>query len=381
MSQRLASLDVFRGMTVALMILVNNPGSWAHIHPPLRHAPWHGLTPTDLVFPFFLFIVGVAISLGFSRRLGDDSSRPDLVRKILWRTFIILSLGLFLNGFPFGLFGPENLAGVFTHLRFWGVLQRIAVCYFLVGLTVVFVPNLRGRLLLLAFWLLLYELMMRLPLVTGWGTGSFALEDNLVRFLDLRTLGEAHLYHVRGVAFDPEGLLSTLPAAATTMLGFFTGEFLRRPLSLKARLGMLIPSGFLLTGLGLNLALFEPVNKQLWTTSYVALTGGLAMLVLSFCIWIIDGRGLRRGIRPAVVFGRNPLVVFVGSGILARVLYLVKMTGPEGKQVSLKQMLFQSIFEPLAGPVNGSFLYAATFVALWLLLLWWMDHKGIYIKV
>ncbi len=381
MNQRLQALDVFRGLTVALMILVNNPGSWAHIHPPLRHASWHGLTPTDLVFPFFLFIVGVAVSLGFSNRLSRGASTPDLVQKILWRSVIIFSLGLFLNGFPFGLLGPKSLAEVFSHLRIWGVLQRIAICYLMVGLTVVFITSLRGRLVAFASWLLFYELLMRWPLVTGWGAGSFALEDNFVRFLDLKTLTEAHLYNVRGVAFDPEGLLSTFPASATTMLGFFMGEFLRQPLALKNRLAKLVPAGFLLAGVGLNLGLLEPVNKQLWTISYVVLTGGLAVLVLCFCILLIDGRGWRRGVRPAVIFGRNPLVVFVGSGIVARLLYLIKLSGPDGIQISLKAILFRDIFVPLAGPVNGSFLYAATFVGLWLVFLWWMDCKDIYIKI
>ncbi len=381
MNQRLAALDVFRGLTVAMMILVNNPGSWAHIHPPLRHASWHGLTPTDLVFPFFLFIVGVAVSLGFSRRLEAGSSPGELVRKIILRTVIIFGLGLFLNGFPFGFFTAENLTEVLAHLRIWGVLQRIAVCYLLVGLTVVLVPNLRGRVLLTAGWLLLYEVMMRWPLVSGWGAGSFALEDNFVRFLDLGTLGEAHLYRIREMAFDPEGLLSTLPAAVTTMLGFFTGEFLRRPLDLKTRLGKLALAGLLLAGAGLSLAMVEPVNKQLWTTSYVALTGSLAVLVLAFCIWLIDGKGWRRGIRPAVVFGRNPLVVFVGSGIMARVLYLIKVTGPDGNRASLKHALYQGFFDPLAGPLNGSLLYAVVFVGLWLALLWWMDFHDIHIKV
>lgn len=381
MKQRLVALDVFRGLTVALMILVNNPGSWGHIHPPLRHAAWHGLTPTDLVFPFFLFIVGVAISLGFSSRLESGDLLRNLIQKIFTRTVVIFSLGLLLNGFPFGLLGSGTLAEVFSHLRIMGVLQRIAVCYLLVGMTAVLLPGLRGRLLAVTGWLLFYELMMRLPMVAGWGGGSFVLDDNFIRFVDLKTLGSAHLYSIGVVAFDPEGLLSTLPAAATTMLGFFTGEFLRRPLELKERIGKLTLAGVLLSGLGLNLALVEPLNKQLWTTSYVALTGGLALLVLALCVWIIDGRRWHRGIRPAIIFGRNPLVVFVGSGMVARLLYLIKVTGPEGNQVSLKHMLYKSIFEPLAGPVNGSLLFAITFVGLWMMLLWWMDSRGIHIKV
>ncbi len=378
--ERLVALDVFRGLTVALMIVVNNPGSWAHIHPPLRHASWHGLTPTDLIFPFFLFIVGVAISLGFSRRLEAGALRSDLVRKIISRSLIIFALGLFLNGFPFGLVGNLRFPEFLAELRIWGVLQRIAVCYLLVGLVVVFMGN-KGRWLVMTGWLLVYELLMRLALVADWGAGSFALEDNFIRLLDLQTLGAGHLYHVGAVAFDPEGLLSTLPAAVTTMLGFFTGEFLRQPKSLTTRLHGLSLAGLLMTSLGWNLALLEPLNKQLWTSSYMVLTGGLAILVLAFCLWVIDIKGWRRGIQPTVVFGRNPLLVFVGSGILARILYLIKMTDTAGDKISLKQAIYDGVFEPFAGPANGSLLYSLSFLAIWLVLLWYLHTKNIHIKV
>jgi len=381
MNQRLVALDVFRGLTVALMILVNNPGSWGHIYSPLRHAQWHGLTPTDLVFPFFLFIVGVAVSLGFSRRFAAGTSPRDLIKKILLRTAIIFGLGIFLNGFPFGLFGPKTLHEIIENLRVAGVLQRIALSYFLVASTVVFVRSNTRRLVMAMSWLIFYEVLMRWPMVAGWGGGSFALEDNFVRFMDLRLLGQSHLYHIGSVAFDPEGLLSTFPAAFTAMSGFLAGEQIRRPQGLNHRLIGLVITGFLLTGLGLNLALVEPVNKQLWTVSYAILTSGLATLLLTACLWFIDGLGWKRGTQPAVIFGRNPLVVFVGSGITARLLYLIKVTGADGRQMSLKQAIYQGGFEPLAGPLNGSLLYALTFLGLWMIILWWMDHRNIHIKV
>jgi len=224
-------------------------------------------------------------------------------------------------------------------------------------------------------------MLMRLSLVEGWGAGSFALEDNFIRLLDLKTLGARHLYHIGDISFDPEGLLSTLPAAVTTMLGFFTGEFLRQPKALLVRLRGLSLSGLLLTALGWNLALVEPLNKQLWTSSYTLLTGGLAVLLLTFCIWIIDSRGWRKGTMPAVVFGRNPLLVFVGSGVLARLMYLIKVTDSSGKTISLKHALFTGFFEPLAGSTNGSLLYALSFLVLWLLLLWLLHSRNIHIKV
>ena len=376
MPQRLVSLDVFRGLTVALMILVNNPGSWAHVYPPLRHAHWHGWTPTDLVFPFFLFIVGVAMALSFARRRSAGAGRGGLVRKILARAAAIFLLGLFLNGFPF-----TGGAGQWSGLRLWGVLQRIAACYLLVGLIVVLLSRHRDRILAGMLLLVVYELGMRLPLVPDWGAGSFALPDNFARWLDLRLWGEAHLYTGAGIPFDPEGLWSTLPAAETTLAGFFTGQYLRHSGRTGPKTRNLAVLGVALFAAGQALNLLEPVNKQLWTTSYVVLTAGLALLVLAFSIWAMDIRHWDRWIRPAVVFGSNALVVFVGSGILARLLYLIKVTGADGRTVSLKHWLYSSIFLPWAGPTGGSLLYAVVFVLFWLGVLWVLYSRKIFCKI
>ena len=376
MQGRLISLDVFRGLTVALMILVNNPGSWAHIHPPLRHARWNGWTPTDLVFPFFLFIVGVAISLSFARRLDAGADRVQLVRKIFWRSVVIFLLGLFLNGFPF-----TGGAELWQNFRFWGVLQRIAVCYLLAGLTVVMFARWQGRALVALGLILIYELGMRLPLVPDWGAGSFALEDNFVRYLDLKLWGETHLYWGTGIPFDPEGLWSTWPAAVTTLAGFFTGEFLRGGLGLGAKLRRMVALGVVLFLVGQALHLAELVNKQLWTVSYVILTGGLALVVLAGSTWAIDVKGWNRWTKPAVVFGSNALVVFVGSGVLARILYLVKVPGPDGQVVSLKHWIYNQLFVPWAGQLNGSLLYAFAFILLWLGILWILYERKIFLKI
>jgi len=373
MPQRLLSLDVFRGLTVALMILVNNPGSWAHIYPPLRHATWHGLTPTDLVFPFFLFIVGTAMSLSFTRRLEQGARRADLVRKILLRSAVIFALGLFLNGFPF-----KDFPGAASTLRIMGVLQRIALCYLLAGLAVVGLPRPRGLWLTGAGLLAVYELAMRAPWVAGWGAGSFALEDNLVRWLDLRLLGEAHLWTGAGLPFESEGLLSTLPAVVTTLLGFGAGEILRRDAALTVRLGHLARVGLGLGLAGLGLGLVEPLNKQLWTVSYVAVTGGLAFLTLAACSWCLDVRGWTRPWRPAVVFGSNPLVVFVGSGVLTRILLLIKV---DGGTLSLQKWLYTRVFVPPFGEMNGSLAYALTFIGLWLGGLWILWARRIFVKI
>jgi len=372
------------------MILVNNPGSWAHIHPPLRHAAWHGLTPTDLVFPFFLFIVGVAISLSFARRMADGATRGDLVRKIVSRSVIIFALGLFLNGFPFNIPLNTTMAADFSlaripeslaDLRIPGVLQRIALCYLLAGLAVVLTGRNRNRTLVVAGFLILYELLMRLPLVPGWGAGSFHLADNFVRWTDLHLLGAAHLYKVGDVAFDPEGLVSTLPAAATTMAGFFVGEYIRGPLPLVTKLRRLGLAGSGLAVAGLLVCPLEPVNKQLWTASYVLLTGGMAMVTLAISSWMIDVRKWRAGTLPSVVFGSNPLVVFVGSGILARTLVLVQTMNAQGQAVSMKCWIYEGVFVPVAGPVNGSLLYAIANVIFWLGILWILYQKRLFIKI
>ncbi len=387
---RLVALDVFRGLTVALMILVNNPGSWAHIHPPLRHAAWHGLTPTDLVFPFFLFIVGAALALSFARRGDAGASRTDLVRKLVTRSTIIFACGLFLNGFPFGLplsaeaaaaFTPADITGSLADLRIMGVLQRIALAYGAAALIVVLLTRTRARVVAALALSALYELLMRLPLVAGWGTGSFALADNFARLVDLRILGEAHLWRVGGLPFEPEGLVATLPAVVTVLLGFAAGGLLRDPRPLPVRLRTLLVAGLAGTALGLLLGRVEPVNKQLWTVSYTVLTAGLAALVLVLCLWMIDVRGWRRGTRPAVVFGLNPLVAFLGSGLLARVLALVQVGGGEGATVSLSRWLYTNLCLPVAGPTGGSLLYALANIGFWLAVLWWLDRRNIRIKV
>lgn len=371
-SERLISLDVFRGLTVALMILVNNPGSWAHIHPPLRHAAWHGWTPTDLVFPFFLFAVGVAIALAFARRLASGATRADLLRKIAWRTAAIFVVGLLLTGFPYTDPG---------HWRVYGVLQRIALCYGAAALTVVLVPSDRGRLAVAVGACVVYEVLMRAPLVTGWGHGSFALADNLVRWVDLQWPGPDHLYLGNGMPFDPEGLVSTLPAVAGTLGGFLAGRLLRSDRSLGARLGRLAGAGLVLTLAGLAAGRIEPINKQLWTVSYTVLTGGLACLTLAGCAWALDMRGWQRGTEPAIVFGSNALVAFVGSGLMARILVLWRIPDGHGGTVAARTWLYRDLCLPWLGPENGSLAFAVAMVVMWWAILRELKKRRILIRI
>ena len=222
---------------------------------------------------------------------------------------------------------------------------------------------------------------MRLPLVAGWGSGSFELADNFARWVDLGILSENHLYKTGEIAFDPEGLVSTLPAAATTLFGFFAGEFLRSSRPLAAKLRWFGVWGAGVAAGGLVLCLLEPVNKQLWTVSYVLLTGGLALMTLAASSWMMDVRHWRTGTMPMVVFGSNPLVAFVGSGLLARILGLLQVTGSDGQSISVNRWLYKEVFATVAGPVNGSFLFALTMVLFWLGVLWILYRREIFIKI
>lgn len=390
MKDRMISLDVFRGLTVGLMILVNNPGSWSHVYGPLRHADWHGWTPTDLVFPFFLFIVGVAMALSFSKRIEAGADLTDLKKKVWSRGFIIIGLGLFLNGFPFNIpVNPQMVADFefmdvfksFLTLRYWGVLQRIGLSYLLGGLIILYFPSNRSRVLAVASLIIIYEALMRVPLVEGWGAGSFALPDNFVRYLDLVLFGEAHLYGGTGIPFDPEGLLSTLPAVMTLMSGFWLGEYLRQPIDHQVKLSNLSVIGIILFFVGSMLGLIEPINKQLWTVSYVVTMDGLAIMMIVLSSYLIDVKKMDFWTKPAIVFGSNALVVFAGSGIIGRLMYMMTVTNAQGEVVSVKQALYTGFFVPLAGDLNGSLFFALSNIAVWLAILWYLYVKQIFVKV
>ena len=370
-NDRLQSLDVFRGLTVAGMILVNNPGTWAAIYPPLQHAEWHGCTPTDLVFPFFLFIVGVSISLAFAKRVPQGGGRRDLVRKILKRSLIIFLLGTMMVVYPF--------YDVFERLgtmRVMGVLQRIGLCYGCASLIYVFV-GVRTRYFVAAGLLVLYWLLMRYVPVPGFGAGDLSPQGNLAAYLDRLILGA----HTWKKDFDPEGLLSTIPAVVTTLIGVFTGDLIRTGKSPREILkGMLLP-GLGLIALGLAWSRWFPLNKSLWTSSYVLYTGGLALVFLSACYWLIDVKLYRKWGFPFLVYGMNALAVFVLSGLLAKTMIRIKFPTPDGKTIHLQALIYKTLFAPLASPVNASLLYALTYVLLWFGAMYLLFRKKIFIKV
>ncbi len=366
-SERLVSLDVFRGMTIAGMILVNNPGTWSHIYAPLRHADWHGWTFTDLIFPFFLFIVGVAMAISFPRRVAQGDTRSGMLLHTLRRSAILFALGLFLSGFPF--FDLSTL-------RIPGVLQRIALCYFFAAVAVIYARR-SAQVALVASLLLGYWALMTWVPVPGFGAGNLDSEGNLAAYCD-RALLQGHLWKP---TWDPEGALSTLPAIATTLLGVFAGVWLGSAAQPENKTFRLALAGAAGMAAGTLWGLWFPINKNLWTSSYVLFTGGMAAVVLAACYWVIDVRGWRRWAQPFVVYGMNAIAVFVASGLIARLLGVLRVTMPDGRSVAWKTWIFEQMFAPLASPINASLLFALAYVLSWLGVMWLLSWRRIFIKI
>jgi predicted acyltransferase len=363
---RLVSLDAFRGLTIAGMILVNNPGSWSFIYWPLGHAEWHGWTPTDLIFPYFLFILGVALPFSFSRRLERGARPGDLFKHVVRRSLVLIGLGLAMRAIP---------AFDFDVMRWPGVLQRIGVVYLVAGGLYLGLDR-RGRWWAAGGLLLGYWALLTLVPVPGYGAGDLSQDGNLGAYLD-RLLMDGHLYRP---TWDPEGLLSSLPAVATALLGVFTGEWLRSGRSgLQLTRGML-QAGALLVFVGLIWDLAFPINKNLWTSSYVVFTGGTALLVLATMYWAIDVRQWRGWWhKPMVVYGMNSIAVFVASGMLSKMMTRVRVGGADG--TSLYGWIYEHVFRSWAGDFNGSLAFALSYVLFWLGLMWLMHSRRIYIKI
>jgi len=370
-SERLLSLDVFRGLTIAGMILVNNPGSWSHIYPPLRHAPWNGWTPTDFIFPFFLFIVGVAMSLSFSKRIegGDGSKR--LMGKAVKRTLIIFAIGLFLNLFPFFNFNV---------VRIPGVLQRIAVCYFFASIILIY-ANKKSQYFWTAGLLLIYWLLVKLVPVPEYGAGVLEPLGSLCWYVDSNLLA-GHTWRGAPVpGFDPEGLVSTLPAIATVMFGNFAGDWIRSPRDHYEKVSGLFVFGVLGLLLGEILKGWLPINKNLWTSTYSIFMAGMAVIFLAMCYWFIDIKGYKRWVKPFIVFGSNAIIVFALSSLVAKLFYIIKVTSLDGSKITVTEFIYTNWFVPWAGELNGSLLYAITYISIWLGLAWLLYWKKIFIKV
>ena len=375
-SERLLSLDVFRGITIMGMILVNNPGTWGAIYPPLKHAAWNGCTPTDLIFPFFLFIVGVAISYSLSKRKAQGGDMKSLYLNIFRRTVILFVLGLILAGFPFGLlFGHEFS---WSTIRIPGVLQRIAIVY-MISSILFLTTNTKFQYWFTGGVLVIYTVLMSLISVPGVGYANFEPTTNLAAWLDRLLLG-SHLWSGTKV-WDPEGILSTLPAIGTAMLGIFTGNWLRSEKDQTTKTVWLYVWGSILMVAGWVWDGWFPINKNIWTSSYVLYTGGLALNFLAFCYWFIDVKKITWWIKPFQVYGLNAITVFFLSGIVGRMMYMIKWENAEGTMISVKDYLFQTFFLSWLQPINASLAWAIAYILIWLGLMWILYAKKIFIKV
>ena len=348
---RRVSLDIFRGLTIAFMIIVNTPGSWSYVYTPLRHAKWHGCTPTDLVFPFFLFIVGV--SMWFSlKKYGHELNGSSLLR-VLRRTASIFALGLFLNIFPY--FDRD-----YSTLRIMGVLQRIALAYG-VGALICMTVRRDYLWIVASALLLLYWGMMAL----FGGTEPFGLNGNFALKVDQLILGKSHLYTGFGIPFDPEGLFSTIPAICTVIIGYYAGELVGKGRAAGKTVLKMLLIGAALIGLGLLWNEFFPINKPLWTSSYVLYTAGIAMAMLAVIYWIADVNKLRKWGLFFTVFGTNALFSYFLAGIWTKLILFI--TIPSGNtKITLYSWFYEKVCVPVAGNMNGSLMFAV----IQLLLIW-----------
>ena len=375
--ERLVAIDVFRGLTVAGMLLVNDPGTWSAIYPPLEHAAWNGWTPTDLIFPFFLFIVGVTTHLSLSARRAQGADEGVLVRQIIRRGVIIVLLGWLMAVFPFY---PLTR---FTHIRIPGVLPRIGVAYVFAAL-ITMRGTLKQQVMVLVALLYGYWFAMTLLPVPGamGGIGANLLNDperTLAAWLDRALLG-GHLW-VNSKTWDPEGPLSTIPAIGTAILGVFAGRWINQRRPLEERLNGLFAIGVLGMVAGLMWNWSFPINKSLWTSSYVLFTAGMAAVSIATISWIIDIRGVTWWTRPFVIYGVNPIIAFVGSGIMARLIYSVWNVDFRSVPTSIQQVIYETGFHSWLSPRNASLGFALCFVLFWFLILWALARKNIILKV
>ena len=361
---RLLSLDVFRGMTLASMVLVNNPGSWEHVYPPLEHAEWNGWTFTDTVFPFFLWIVGVALTLSFARRVERGDGRLKLFLHVLRRSLLIFAIGLFLNGFPY--FHLDRI-------RYLGVLQRIAICYLIAG-SLFLLLKVRGIAIAIVTLLAGYWLLMTLVPVPGCATGNLSVDCNLARYVDGLFL-TGHMWSQTKV-WDPEGIVSTIPAIATALFGVLTGYLLRMNQTPAEKTAWMFASGSILLFAGQLMNLSLPINKNLWTSTYSVFMAGLASIVFALCYWIIDVQQHQRWTRFFAIYGMNALAVFIFTGMIGRLLGIVKVDG-----IALETWIFNHAFAPLASPINASLLYAIANVLFYFLIVYGMYRRGWFLRV
>ena len=367
-SKRLTSLDAFRGATIALMVLVNTAGDGQHVYGPLQHAQWNGWTITDVVFPSFLWIVGVALTLSMGRRLTAGVARGQLFKQILRRAAVIYLLGLLVYAFPkFDL----------STLRVLGVLQRIAICYLIVS-AIYLTTKVRGQLVWIVSLLAAYWLIMRLVPVPGYGAGNLDVERNFAHYIDNIVLGH-HNYHSTRT-WDPEGIVSTLPAIATALLGVMAGHILRMKRQMAERTTWLFLVGSILIAIGLICDVWLPINKKLWTSSFAIFMAGLDFTIFAIFVWIADGLGHKRFFKPLVILGMNAIAIYMASELLDEALTAIRWTTGSAT-VSLRAWLYRHLFAPLAAPINASLLYAIFYTLLMFLIAYGMYRRRWFLRV
>ncbi len=369
---RYLSLDVLRGMTIAFMIIVNTPGSWSNLYPPLAHASWHGFTMTDLVFPTFLFVVGNAMSFSL-KKLADIPARA-FYKKVFKRAFLIFAIGWLLNAFPFYEFTE---AGQITFIklnevRLFGVLQRIALAYLFAAL-ILYWGGIRlgwifSLVALFGYWGLMYFF--------GDSQDPYSLTGNAALKLDLKLIGPERMYRGEGIPFDPEGILSTLPAIVNVIAGYLVGVFIQKFGNTYKTIRTLLIASVVLIFASYVWNIGFPINKKIWTSSYVLHTVGRDLLILAALIWIIEIRNWKGWTYFFEIFGKNPLILYVASGVVVTVLAMI----PVG-DTSLKGIIYNSLFSNWLSPKLASFLFALSYMLVIWLIGYWMDRKKIYIKV
>ncbi len=379
--QRLLSLDAFRGFTIAGMILVNNPGSWGHIYPQLAHASWHGWTFTDFIFPFFLWIVGVSMTFSFAVRRSKGDSNKVLLLGVLRRSAVIFGLGIVLSGFPFGILWDHQFS--WSTIRIPGVLQRIAVCY-LIASVIYLHTSMRGQIIAIGALFVSYWIMMFYIPIPEFGAGLFDKGKNFAAYIDTQLLS-GHMWSV-SKTWDPEGIISTIPAIATTLFGSLLGDYLRETSHTKVEQSawmFVFGSIFLLFGVILDM--WMPINKSLWTVSYAIFMAGWAMCIFGIFYFLIDAKGIKRWAFPFVVYGMNAIFVFVLSGIAARAMGLWKwnvlLSDGTHRDVPIKTLLTQNLFDPYFSPLNASLMHAVVWVTVMYLIVWVMYRNKWFVKV
>ncbi|MDB5908029.1 MAG: hypothetical protein JWP34_2143 [Massilia sp.] len=374
---RLTSLDAFRGFTIAAMVLVNNPGDWSNLYPQLAHAHWNGWTFTDTIFPFFLFIAGMSMALSLGRQAAAGVDKPSLLRKLAVRALLIFLIGYTLNLIP-----NFNFAAV----RIPGVLQRIAVCTLLAAPIVVYC-SWRQQLAVIAALLAAYSALMLWAPVPGIGAGVLEPGKDFGAYIDRFLLGK-HMW-VQSKTWDPEGLVSTVPALCSQLVGVLAGRWLLAPVNRTEQTVWLVLAGLLLLALGSILdAILMPINKSLWTPSFCLLMSGWALVAFAAFYWLLDvtpSKVVRdaagRWSKPFIIYGMNALFVFALSGLIAKMLGFIKFDEPDGSKISLGKLLYAPIRDLPIAPLNTSLLYALLFNAFMFAIAWMMWRKKWFVKV